>query len=490
MRKLLRLLSAVIVMALIAAACGSDGDTTEDPETQPTAARETSSETADTVSDVGDDATSTADEAPSTDAAAGAGVASACVGSGSRPAVAANGYRRFDGASINVAMIDEPREWAFDERLGEFKDLTGIDVNIELFGFDDLFNKTLTASIGGTGEFDVYQFHFPDMALFDENGWFTDITDWVLEDAGIMELDDIHPAMQETHMKWRDRYFGVPTHAGGMQFYYRTDIFEDGGFAIPTNWYEAIETAKAIDEQYADEGVRGFAFMGRADIQGAATFQNILGGVGGDYFDEATGRPTMDSPEALEAMNVLLELLKYSIDESPSYGFDEAHVAFEQGRAAMMPFWDSGDAFFSNPDSSTVVGNWAVAPMPGGRHTNGGWSVQISCDSSEQAAAFEFLRWIISPEIEEELIPLTPSIRVSILEDPANAVHPSYPGFLALLEGEPFGFPRITPNLQVLQLVAEAQSAVTTGQKSPEEALSDLQTQMEVIFARFGIYTG
>jgi multiple sugar transport system substrate-binding protein len=104
------------------------------------------------------------------------------------------------------------RGWAFRDLLPEFKELTGIDVTIDTYGFSDLYNKTLTASAGHTGEYDVYQFHFPDMALFDARGYMVDITDWVMRDAEAMQLDDIHHSLQESHMKFNGRYYGVPTH--------------------------------------------------------------------------------------------------------------------------------------------------------------------------------------------------------------------------------------------------------------------------------------
>lgn len=392
----------------------------------------------------------------------------------------------FDGVSIKVAMIDEPREWAFRDRLDQFKSQTGIDVTIDTFGFNDLFNKVLTASTSRSGEYDVFQFHYPDMALFTANGFMLDLTEWVERDAAEMELDDIHASIQESHMMWDGSYYGVPTHLGAMHLYYRTDILEELGFEPPATWDDVVAISKAVDEELGPD-TRGIVFMGRADIQGAATFQNLLFGFGGAYFDD-DGKPALNSEAAVKALETLVELSSYAVEGSPSYGFDEAQTAFKQGRAAMVPFWDSGDNFFGNEDESDIVGMWNAAPMPGGRATNGGWTVQISRDSQNPEAAFEFLKWIVSPEIERELVPMTPSARVSILTAEENAQYPAYPAFAAMLDGEPSNFPQVTPNLQILQLVAEAQNAALTGQKTVDEALGDLQTEVEGIAVRYGIW--
>ena len=391
----------------------------------------------------------------------------------------------FDGVQLKVAMISEPREWQIEELLPEFKEATGIDVTIDFFGFEDLYNKVLTASAGHTGEYDVFQFHFPDMALFDERGYMLDVTDWVMRDKDEMQLDDIHPSLQESHMKYKDRWYGVPTHVGSMTFYYRKDIFENEGYEVPESWEEVLDICRDYEGKNPD--IKGFVFMGRADIQGTATYMNILGAYGGDWFDDDF-RPLMDQPEWLEALNTELELLEYSVDGSASYGFDEAHVAFEKGKALMIPFWDSGDSFFSNPEESEIIDKWAVAPMPGGRATNGGWSVQISADSPDPEASWEFLKWIVSPEMEAILVPTTPSCRISVLTDPENSVHPSYQGFYNVLSGDPFGFPKITPNWQIMEEAARQINKALTGQGEPEEVLDELQELIEVIVLRYGLW--
>ena len=77
------------------------------------------------------------------------------------PSVLAQEDKPFAGVELRVAMIDEEREWAFRDLLPEFEEMTGIKVTIDTYGFEDLYNKTLTASAAHTGEYDVYQFHFP-----------------------------------------------------------------------------------------------------------------------------------------------------------------------------------------------------------------------------------------------------------------------------------------------------------------------------------------
>lgn len=126
--------------------------------------------------------------------------------------------------------------------------------------------------------------------------------------------------------------------------------------------------------------------------------------------------------------------------------------------------------------------------MPGARATNGGWTVQISADSENPEAAWEFLKWLVSPEMENGLVPLKPSCRVSVLTDPANSEYPSYQGFYNVLEGEPFGFPKIPPNWQMLEIAAQGVNTVLTGQATPEEGLAWIQEQYEVLLLRYDLW--
>ena len=268
------------------------------------------------------------------------------------------------------------------------------------------------------------------------------------------------------------------------------EVFEKEGYTLPETYADVIELAKDIDAKYGPD-IRGFVYQSDSGVQGCGTYMGFLGSYGGDFFDNYTHlKPAMDSPEALQALNGLLEIKEYSVEGAVTYGFDECGTAFAQGKAAMTTFWDSGDFRFSDPEQSDIVGLWDVAPYPGGRATNGGWSVQISADSKQSEAAWEFLKWIISPDIEKKAIPLTPSCRTSILTDPENSEHPSYEGFNYILSQNPFGFPKVLPNWQILISTGTMVSSVLTEQVTPEEGLATLQKEMEVMMLRYDLWDG
>lgn len=396
--------------------------------------------------------------------------------------------KRYDGVKLKVAMEDEVREHAVQKQLADFKATTGIDVTIDFYAFDQLYQKNLAAGYAHTHEYDIMQLHFPDMALFDGRGYMADISDLVERDKAKWDLADIPETLQDSHMKFNGKWYGVPMHIGAMAFYYRTDIFNQMGLQAPKTWDEVIQDAKAISAKYAPQ-TNGVALMVARDIQGAATYLSFLG-ANGVYLYDQNFKPTMDTPGALKAMQQLKELSKYAGEGSSAYSLSEAQAAFAQGKAAMAPMWDVVASAFDDPSNSNVIGKWAVTYMPGGSETNGGWSVQIAADSPNREAAWEFLKWVVSKELDHKLAGSYCSARLSSLKDPA--VDGKYPGCQVFRSAIEAGvnlvpFPKIEPDYEVLDYVALAVSEVIVDLKTPEAALKDLQGNLEKLMQVYGL---
>ena len=409
----------------------------------------------------------------------------------------------FEGVTLRVSMIDEIREREIIKRLPAFKEKTGIDVKVDLYGFEGLFEHNLAAAYGHTGEYDVMQLHHPDLALFSE--YLVDLTDRFKEDWDEIDVDDIHPLLRKTHMQYQGRWYGVPTHVNPMTLVYRTDVFEENGYEVPKTWDETIALAKEITEKYAPD-MYGITFMGRKEIQVACTFLNFLGGYG-QYILTQTDRglkPSINTPEAVTALEKMVELKEYATPGVLGYGFDENMMAFARGEAAMSLMWSSIINVYQDPEQSVIVDKWDLAPMPGSvlpdgtvysKALLGGWTVGISVDCPNQDAAWEFLKWLISKELETELVPYYESCRVSLLSDPEiQAKWPNYKAFYDILEAGPIDFPgvepgvKIVPNMEMLDYMEIALSDALTGAATPQEALDDLQSKYMEIAVKWGLY--
>ena len=201
----------------------------------------------------------------------------------------------FAGTTINVALIDEPREQVLKEWTPEFEEATGMKVVVDLLGFEPLVTKELTASQGKTGEYDVMQIVYFEVPIYAGAGWLHDVTDWVERDKDVVQPDDIHPVLRDAHATYEGRWYGMPMHVNSHAFFYRKDIFNEMGLNPPQSWEEAISHAKKITERYAPE-LYGITFMGAPDIQLGGEITEIMVSQGGYFYDTKTYKPTVDTP--------------------------------------------------------------------------------------------------------------------------------------------------------------------------------------------------
>lgn len=409
----------------------------------------------------------------------------------------------FAGVTIRVSMIDEIREREIIKRLPEFEDRTGMDVKVDLYGFEGLFEHNLSAAYARTGEYDVMQLHHPDLALFSQ--YLVDLTDRFKKDWEEIDVDDIHSLLQETHMKYEGRWYGMPTHVNPMVLFYRKDLFEKYGYEVPKTWEETAKIAKELNDKLAPD-VHGITFMGRKEIQLACTYLNFLGAYGEYIFEKTeTGlKPSINSEGAVKALEALAGLKPHASPEVLGYGFDENMMAFARGEAAMSIMWSSIINVYQDPEQSNIVDKWGIAPMPGVRLPDGsvrsrallgGWTVGISKDSRHKDAAWEFLKWIISKDLEKELVPYYESARLSLLTDPEiQQDWPNYKAFYDILESGPIDFPgvrpgtKVVPNMELLDEMEVVLSDTLTGVKSAKAALDDLQKEFMEIAIKWGLY--
>jgi len=408
----------------------------------------------------------------------------------------------YSGVTIRVSTVDEIRERQVKKFLPEFEKKTGINVIMDQYGFELLYQKNLAACYSRTGEYDVMQIHHPDLPLFSE--WFFDISDWIKRDWEEIDVDDIHPLLRETHMKYKGKWYGIPDHANVMGFFYRKDIFAEFGFTVPRTWDELIKIATAITDKLAPK-VYGVTFMGRKEIQLACTYLNFLGSYN-VYLYKHTDKglePTIDSPGAIEALKKLIELKGPALPGVTGYGLDENLRAFASGQAATTIFWPSFVGYFKTK-APRIAGKWALAPtMPGvalpdgtvrSRALLGGWTIAINKDSKHKEAAWEFLKWYISKEVQWKLIDYYESARISLMLSPRLEDYPNYRNFYETLQAGVIDFPgvppgeKIKPNMEVLDYMEIALSDALMGKATPKAALDDLQDTYYKIFRRWNLY--
>jgi ABC-type glycerol-3-phosphate transport system substrate-binding protein len=205
----------------------------------------------------------------------------------------------WDGTTIRVAMVSEPRSDALAKLANEFTELTGIKVEFNILAYPTLQEKQMVALTQGTGAYDIVHVDCVWVGQYAGEGWTTPLEKFIENtDADVLALDDFIPAVLAEQGMWEGKIFGPPFIQAVFGLHYRTDIFEKYNVKVPETWEELRETAEMLNLK--EEGVHGITFMGRRGVQLQCTYDNMLWSYGGEWYDE-NYNPTINSPEAVEA---------------------------------------------------------------------------------------------------------------------------------------------------------------------------------------------
>jgi multiple sugar transport system substrate-binding protein len=320
---------------------------------------------------------------------------------------------------------------------------------------------------------------------FAANRWITALP----EDA--LPLDDQIPATVEA-ASYRGTLYSAPYYTDGALLYSRTDLLTAAGITEPPQTWDELQTA--CDAVLALPEAAGMScYAGQFDKNEGLTvnFSEAVNSAGGSLFD-ADGQPTVDTPEALTALEFLVDGFESGMIPKDAITFQEeqGRQAFQEGKLVFHRNWPYIFKSLSATDgSSSVSGKFGVSAIPGedgpGVSTLGGRNIAISSFAENKATALDFITFFTSPEQEEKRLALSSRAPVysEFFED--EAVTSTYPYLPTLLTSLENAQPRPTV-VQYGATTAAIQDeiyAALTGDKAPDAALADLQDKLTEITA-------
>ncbi|MGH9213704.1 MAG: sugar ABC transporter substrate-binding protein [Acidimicrobiales bacterium] len=393
-------------------------------------------------------------------------LATACGGDDDSDSAATDGG---GGASGEITV------WAMGaegEQLGEFAEEfmaenPDITVNVDPLAWDVAHERLITA-IAGDEAPDVSQMGTTWMGEFASIGALAEVPDDV-------DMDAYFEGARDTAIVDEVAY-GVPWYVETRLLYYRTDLAEQAGITEPPgDWDELRAMAEAMQQQAGSEwGI----YLQPGQTGAWQTFMPFFWQRGGDILADDS-EFALDSPEMVEAVEFYQSF--YDDGLSPSSvpeGFDIT-PAFVQGTHPM---------FFSGPwhmsliedlGGADIEGRWAVAPMPqeeSGTSFVGGSDLVVFEGSDNSEAAWEFVRWLSTPEVQGrwyEAVSALPAVEsawqegelasddnLAIFGDQlSDAIHP----------------PAISTWEQIATEIDGELERVAAGEASPEDAAQAMQ---------------
>jgi multiple sugar transport system substrate-binding protein len=356
------------------------------------------------------------------------------------------------------------------------------EVSFELLKLsgDDVYQKTVIDLRTGTGSYDVILIDDPKALQFQKAGWLADLAP-LYKKAG-QEVDaDFFPnllVLCRYPAVSTGKLYGLPFIGNVSLFAYRTDLFAKYNLKEPKTWTEVLAAAKKIQEGEGSD-LSGVVFRGVKGNPIVTAFLPMFWAFGGDIFD-AGGKPALNSPAGVKALQYFLELAKYAPKGTPMNNTAQVRDTLLAGGAAITPeVWPAWLGALDDPAKSKVVGNVRVIAHPSEVKPSapmlGIWHVAIPAGSRNQDAAFQFLLFLTSKETQKLMAikaGLPPS-RSSVYGDAELLkLRPWYPGVkAAIIAGK--ARPRTMVWSEIENILGGSLQEALIGDKSAEQALTE-----------------
>lgn len=356
-------------------------------------------------------------------------IATACSSGTTAPGAsgsAAAGGKPYAGTTIRVLGANHPWADALKPLLPDFEAKTGIKVNLEQYGEDQLTQKLTTEFTAGSSDIDAFmQRPLQEAKLHQQNGYYQDLNTYFKDSKRTpsdYDVNDISKAALGTETVG-DVLTGVPIVVEAEVLYYRKDLLQAAGLSVP----KTLDELKTAAAKLTDKSKEQYGFVARGQRSPAVTqFSSFLYSYGGDWFDLKTKKATIDTPEFIQAVTFYGSLLR---DNGPpgvlNMSFPQAAAIVSQGKAAMYTDANSIYQLILDPKQSQVADKMGVAPFPAGpkganMYNVTSWGLSMYAKAPHKDAAWEFIKWATSKEIviKTQATGAVPGARKSAFDDP------------------------------------------------------------------------
>jgi multiple sugar transport system substrate-binding protein len=245
---------------------------------------------------------------------------------------------------------------------GEMRACAGGNLKIDSrLTSDNLPQTRVALAAGGPTPFQIVQVSNTSFTEFANRGQLQPIDDLVAKHRDDQRFDDIPRGLWE-QASFEGKVHALPFQSNMHLFFYRKDLFDKHGLAVPTTVDAMIAAAKTLKEKETDLEFPLANIFGRG-WNVATEFGNYYQSLGGEWLDDK-GAPTFNDARGARAIEAMRAMLPYMSPNAVAFTGDDVMVAFQQGRSAMGVVWASRAANMDAADVSRVRGMFQFAAAP------------------------------------------------------------------------------------------------------------------------------
>lgn len=302
----------------------------------------------------------------------------------------------------------------YEELVKEYeKQNENIKIKIKTSETADHHNNLFTALSAGSGAPDIAALELDQLDRFrDAQDRFVNLYDMGADDVKGEYLDWKWEIAENDDGKF---LMGLPTDIGPKGLYYRLDVFEEAGLpttpeevsALITTPEDFKEAAIQIKEKTGKPMVASMEMMYRAQLD---ALEESYFDKEGNLLIEESGNGVKEAYDLAIEMNELGLVGNYAMWSAEwASGVDNGDFAVELGAA-----WFKG---WMESNAPEATGEFNIATLPTEYSGNwGGSYISIPKETKHAEEAYEFVKWLVSPENQLEsfksngLFPSAPAV--------------------------------------------------------------------------------
>lgn len=402
-------------------------------------------------------------------------------------------WKKHQGKTVTFLANNNPVANALLKHKGEFEAQTGMTLKVDSYQEQQMRQRLVTVMNSRSDEVDIFM-SLPSREgmQFAKAGWYADLSGFV-KSASAKDYDftDLSAGMLKD-ATYDKQLTGIPLNVEGPVLYYRKDLFQKCGVAVPKKLEELEAVAAKLKS--CEPGVTPFVSRGLKPAL-PFTYSVFLHNAGGQYMKD--GKSQLCSKEGQASLGLYAKLLKdYGPPGVVNYSFYQISSLYREGKAAMA--FESSNELRNVMDGGARLKDTGVAVLPagaGGSHpTVIGWTMSVSAHSKNKEAAWYFVQWATSPAMQQKLaLDGVAPPRASVAkaagykqwmdEQPVRVEWATAVDELARTGTSEVGYP-IVANPASREFIGQAVTELLLGQKTPAQACADADKQLDALIAK------
>lgn len=311
------------------------------------------------------------------------------------------------GKTLRVLLTIDRARYAMETMKSGFEKRTGFRLEIDAKAQTNMYQAIRDEWY--KDRYDVFDVDIPWLAEFAQKGVVENLDGYIAEDP--VYYDDMLPSIFEKYSIRQGSVYAIPFTFCTQLLFYRKDCFADirmqrmfyeqykKELRVPRTWEEFNRIAKFFTRKYNPDSPTEFGTTlgSRMSSGGVCEYLPRLWSFGGEVHDGT--RFTLNSKQAVEALENYRESFRYASAESCDNWWGEQAAEFRSGKAAMITLFTDNMSTVTEWSKSKVNGKIGFDYMPHKVSVDGGWALAVNAYSRKKKAALEFIRWATDREI-------------------------------------------------------------------------------------------